>query len=75
VNQGGRLERLAWALLGEARGDELPQLVVHEGQQVGRGPRVAGCGGVQELCDVGRGSKITAAGIASKEAVGLPNGG
>ena len=37
MDQGGGLERLAGLLVGQPRGGELPQLVVDERQQLGRG--------------------------------------
>src|SRR5207248_7637883 len=53
VDQRGGLERLARLLLGQPGGCQLPQFVVHEWQQFGRGVRVAGRGRVKELGDVG----------------------
>ena len=53
VDEGGRLEGLPGLLVGQPRGGQLPQLVVDEREQVGRGLRVAGLDGGQDLGDVG----------------------
>jgi hypothetical protein len=53
VDQCSRLERVPGILLGHPRGGELPQLVVDEREQLGRGLGVAGRGRVQESGDVG----------------------
>ena len=62
MDQGGRLERLARLLLGHACGGELAQLVVDERQEFGRGLRVAGRSGGQELGDVGHAAEHTVGG-------------
>src|SRR5262245_7272292 len=49
MNEGGRLEGLAGALAPELVRRQAAQLVVHERQELGGGPRVASGGGVQEL--------------------------
>jgi hypothetical protein len=48
VDQGGGVEGVAGGFGGHARGGELAHLVVHERQQVGRGPAVAGRGSIEE---------------------------
>ena len=58
VDEGGGLERLARLLPGQPGGGQLAQLVVDEGQQVGRGLRVAGRGGIEELGDVGHHDQV-----------------
>jgi hypothetical protein len=47
VNKGGGVEGVIGCFGGHARGRELPQLVVHERKQVGRGLPVTGRGGVE----------------------------
>ena len=59
VDEGGRLEGVPGLLVGQAGGGELPQLVVDEREQVGRGRRVALLDGVQELGDVGHAAQHT----------------
>ncbi len=64
VNEGGGVEGVAGSFGRHARGGELPQLIVDERQQLGRGLAVAGLGGIQELRDLGHcGSSLPAARI------------
>jgi hypothetical protein len=55
VDEGRGLERLAGGFGLHPCGGELPQLVVHERQQVGRGPVVAGRGSIEEAAHIGHG--------------------
>ena len=48
VDEGRGLKRLPGRFGRHPRGGELPQLVVHERQQVGRGPAVAGRRRIEE---------------------------
>jgi hypothetical protein len=57
MDEGGRLERLARPLLGEARGRELAPLVVDRQRQIGRGSRVPGRG--EQASDVGHAPECT----------------
>ena len=60
VDQGGRLEGLARGLGGQPGGGQLAQLGVHEGEQVGRGVRIAAGGRVEQAGDVGHGARVHA---------------
>ena len=53
MHESCRVQGVAGGLVHHARGGELPQLVVDEREQVGRGLAVAGCGGVQKESHVG----------------------
>ena len=57
MNQGGGLEGVVGGLTGHARGGELPQLVVHEREQVGGGLAVTGGGSVEEAGHIGHHNK------------------
>ena len=57
MDQGGGLQRLVGGFGRHPCGGELPQLVVHERQQVGRGLAVAGRG-VEEAHHVGHSADI-----------------
>src|SRR5439155_2580743 len=61
MNQGGGLEGVVGGLTGHARGGELPQLVVHEREQVGAGPAVTGGGSVQQSRHIGHSASVTLA--------------
>ena len=58
MDQGGRLEGVAGRLGRQPGGGELPQLVVDEREQLGRGLRVAGRGRVEESGDVGHVGRV-----------------
>jgi len=62
VNQGGGLEGVVGPLPGHAGGGELPQLVVHEREQVGRGLVVAGRGRVEKSRHKGHSAEFTDSG-------------
>jgi hypothetical protein len=48
VDEGGGLERVIGRLQGHPRRRQLPQLVIHERQQLRNGTAVSGRGGVQQ---------------------------
>src|SRR5262249_16783527 len=58
MDQGSWLESLARLLAREARGGQLPQLVVHKREQLGRGVRVAGLDRRQDLRDIGHTDRV-----------------
>ena len=71
VNQRRRLERLSRCLRGHARGGEIPQLVVHEREQLGGGLAVAGRSGVEESRYVRHSTEYNCRGMAhNSKAVG-----
>jgi hypothetical protein len=53
VDEGGGLERLAGGFGRHPCGGSSPPLVVHERQQVGGGPTVAGRGSIEEARHIG----------------------
>ncbi|MDB5311803.1 MAG: hypothetical protein JWO38_6005 [Gemmataceae bacterium] len=53
VDQGGGLQRVAGAFVGHPGGGQSPELVVPEGQEVGRGLSVTATGGVDEAGNLG----------------------
>jgi N-sulfoglucosamine sulfohydrolase len=71
VDQGGSGQRLARLLPDQPGGGELPQLVVHEREQVGRGAGVAGLDGGKDPGDVGHDRRVypPGAGRANGESV------
>ena len=70
VHQGGRLERMVGRLGGHARGGELPQLVVDEGQKVGGSRSVASRRGIKEARDLGHSAEYNASGRQRNEKSG-----
>jgi hypothetical protein len=58
VDEGRGLKRLAGGFGRHPCGGELPQLVVHEQQQVGRGPAVAGRGSIEEAGHLGHNRRV-----------------
>jgi hypothetical protein len=58
VDEGRGLQRLAGGFGRHPCGGELAQLVVHERQQIGRGPAVAGCGSIEEAGHIGHDGRI-----------------
>jgi hypothetical protein len=56
VHEGRRLERLPRLLVRELRRGQLPQLVINEGQQFGRGARIAQFDLRQDPGDIGHGT-------------------
>ena len=67
VDQGGGLEGLARLLVGQPGGGELAQLVVDEREQLGRGLRVAGLDGGQDLGDVGHDRRVYPPGAGGEQ--------
>jgi hypothetical protein len=59
ADQGGGVEGVAGGFRGHARGRELAQLVVDEGEQVGGRLAVTGGRGVQESRHVGHAASVT----------------
>jgi hypothetical protein len=58
VDEGRSIEGVARRFGGHPRGGELPQLVVHERQQVGRGLAIAGLGRREEERHVGHSAEF-----------------
>jgi hypothetical protein len=58
VDEGRGLERLAGGFGRHPRGGELAQLVVHERQQVGLGPAVAGRGRIEAAGHIGHDGRV-----------------
>jgi hypothetical protein len=52
VDQGGGLEGLAWLLLGQLAGGQLPQFVVDQGQEPRSGSGIASLDGREDVGDV-----------------------
>jgi hypothetical protein len=52
VNQGGRLEGLAWWFVGQLLSGKQTQLLIDQGQELVRSFRVPLLNGVQDACDI-----------------------
>ena len=66
MDQGGRVEGVAGVLGRHPRGGEFPQLVVDEREQVGGGPAISGCRGLQKAGHVGHVAECTPQGARQR---------